>query len=661
MESAGTVPQPLSNLVEFDGSICYTYFDNGINTYVMPCSGPSPDGGTLGAKPGSSIHLFQDALYFTWGEPGADTVQHGWELWRTDLAGQSTLIKDINFGGNANPILLGEANGWLYFAADNGLDGYGIWKTDGTADGTTRVHDFSTDEGVVQTFRGLGNAGGKVMFSVQGGTSLEDGLWSAGGPGDVVLRIGTLPSEDYFVWTEYGGKMYYSAQDEFAGIEVFVTDGTSGSVYKDIPPAAHTSLPLAMGPCGARLCITANDWQHGEELWTTSGDPTDMSLLADLNTRPVGSNPKDFTRAGDYIFFHADDGVIPANIWRTDGTPEGTIALNFSTDIQTIEKYVIGSDLLYPVEDRVFFTVFDIDHGRELWVSDESAEGIYRVKDIVPGPDSTSFSKMTALEDQLFFVANDGFGNEELWVSDGSETGTYMVKDLIPPEKYGHQVIGGLTPLNDKMLFERYDFDTKTADLFKTDGTADGTEFITTVPQPWGFLQGDGVVFIPVFLDSINQFRLYQTDGTAAGTVEVADLGSGIFVREMKAMSGDVYIFVSTSEGLKLWVYHADEDLLVLLHTFYDPNFPDPTPYESATGNGKLVFSVNEYDAYYGYDTAHLWVSDGTVAGTQHITGNFKNPAKLQSAGKGFIFNADSGAEGREVWKTDGTQAGTVQ
>jgi len=391
------------------------------------------------------------------------------------------------------------------------------------------------------------------------------------------------------------------------------------------------------------------------------GGPTPQ-LVKDINTTvTVGSNPKEFTRAGEYVFFHADDGVIPANVWRTDGTSEGTIPLNFSPTILTVDEFEPYSNQFYPAGDKVFFTAYDAVHGRELWVSDGTPGGTKMVKDVAPGSINSFIQIPVALGGRLFFIANDGKAGYELWVSDGSESGTHMVKEIISSEEDAYTFFLSLTPLDDEMLVVIYDSNLRTGDLWRSDGTAEGTQFVTTVPHPQTFIQGDGLVFFTVLLPSGGLAQLYQTDGTPEGTKAAADLGSIYSVQHIAAMSGDIYVFIRTDSGLEMWAYHADEDLLKRLRTFYDARYPNNYVVESATAHGKLALSMLEYDEDLGSEAVHLWVSDGTEEGTLRIMGGFDFLFELQAAGKGFIFNGLSGAEGRQVWRSDGTQEGTTQ
>src|SRR5262249_16614125 len=69
---------------------------------------------------------------------------HGIELWRSNLTVRGTgLVRDINTldVGGSHPSRLQMAGGTAYFFADDGLSGYELWKSDGTAPGTVQVVD----------------------------------------------------------------------------------------------------------------------------------------------------------------------------------------------------------------------------------------------------------------------------------------------------------------------------------------------------------------------------------------------------------------------------------------------------------------------------------------------------------------------------------------
>ena len=82
----------------------------------------------------------------------------------------------------------------------------------------------------------------------------------------------------------------------------------------------------------------------------------------------------------------------------------------------------------------------------------------------------------------------------------------------------------------------------------------------------------------------------------------------------------------------------------------------------SLTGVGGTLFFTAD-DGTHGRE---LWKSDGTRAGTVLVKdiepGDYDGsyPSSLTGVGGTLFFTADDGTHGRELWKSDGTRAGTV-
>ncbi|MCP4099701.1 MAG: hypothetical protein GY748_26070, partial [Planctomycetaceae bacterium] len=50
-----------------------------------------------------------------------------------------SLVKDINTRGDSSPSYLTNVNGTLFFGADDGTNGWELWKSDGTTADTVMV------------------------------------------------------------------------------------------------------------------------------------------------------------------------------------------------------------------------------------------------------------------------------------------------------------------------------------------------------------------------------------------------------------------------------------------------------------------------------------------------------------------------------------------
>ena len=164
------------------------------------------------------------------------------------------------------------------------------------------------------------------------------------------------------------------------------------------------------------------------------------SLVKDIWQGTGWSSPANLVNYNGTLLFMASDATTGGELWKSDGTPEGTVR------VADIHPGGLGSGAgfsgrLTVVNGVVLFSANDGTNGEELWMSDGTAEGTMMVKDINPGMTYFPFPQgansyphhFGTFNGTLFFAAYDGVATK-LWKSDGTPAGTLAVADVGPTE-----------------------------------------------------------------------------------------------------------------------------------------------------------------------------------------------------------------------------------
>jgi ELWxxDGT repeat protein len=391
------------------------------------------------------------------------------------------VVHDINPGprdSRPGKLLVIDQN--LFFVANDGTHGREVWRTDGTAGGTTLVRDI---------LRGRQGSQARSSFSDSEGAPFRN----------------------------LDGTLLFSARDRTHGWELWRSDGTAGGTYlvRDIFPGDDGSQPRKLTTVGGMLLFTARDPTHGVELWRSDGTEDGTALVSDIN--PSGSSAlSGLTDIGGTLLFAAWDPIHGEELWRADGTEAGTMLV--SDIVPGPEGSAPGgfTEDFANVRGTLFFTADDGTHGEELWRSDGTAGGTTLVRDVRPGGASSYPYGLTRVGGNLFYGARDGSHGVELWRSDGTEAGTRLVRDTGPGSA---EKILGITDIAGTAFYTaNYD------ELWRSDGTAAGTRLIREFPDgsPGAFTRVGRSVFFAAFTYRHGS-ELWRTDGTRAGTELVYD------------------------------------------------------------------------------------------------------------------------------------------
>jgi ELWxxDGT repeat protein len=572
---------------------------------------------------------FGDRVLFA----GLESV-HGAEMWISDGTAAGThMLRDINPGSNdavANNPSIAVNGSVAFFSAIDGSHGSGLWKTDGTEAGTTMVRDFPDGFGRVPT----------------GTTALGS---------NVYFRAATTPNGTPTLWMSDGTAAGTRQINESHPI------GVSSPSTQFVPGGLFT--PPTFTAIDGLLYFAGSNSLNGVEPWKSDGTDAGTVMIANLTTDPVpSSGPRNMVAAGDWVYFGAWDGTValsaPWPLWRSDGTPEGTVKLSDSASPPYV---LLGRSLLFNKDG--------------IWISDGTPEGTAPAGELskhFPGAASTFYASgnivIAAVGDQLWAtttapgapsvalgVSPVVFGpsvftqpimnvagrllyarGSGIWTTDGTPDGTYaIVPDLGEYIESGRAVMGG------HVFFTTRTF-TATAKLWKTDGTFEGSLLVKTVPALIDRLSAAGR---NLFFTAAGQ--LWVSDGTEAGTHSLpATPAQGPL-----AAIGDSVVFAAgdATTGTELWVSDGTPAGTHLVSDLY-PGTPGSSPVELTSAAGVVYFS-----AIHDLFGAEPWATDGTAAGTKLVADidpglPGSGPQRFVQAGDRIFFGAATATTGYELW-----------
>lgn len=575
----------------------------------------------LGPNGSSSPQNFATAgsvAYFA-----ADDGIHGRELWKTDGTGNSTvLVKDVVPGRyGSNPRNITAANRLVFFIADDIEGNPTLWRSNGTAAGTSVVrYDLTvcTDGYPYSGTPSMLAVNGILYFAASIGSHGCE-LWRSNGTEGGTRQIkdiqpgffGSSPDE----FTAFGGSIYFSATRGDTR-RLFRTDGTAAGT---VEVAGGAEFPELLTPMNGILYFSANGG-----LWKTDGS-------ASLLVKDVGIS--EMKPANGILFI---SNWQDWDLWISDGTPSGTVRL---------KTFPWLPEDLTPVGDKLFFSVGSV----QLWKTDGTPEGTVKMRTIYDGID-----EIAVMGNEVFIS-----GIQELWKSNGTIAGTQKIKTFACCSEFGRSV-HSLTALNGVLFFAGNDKELGD-ELWKTNGTIAGTTLLKDIrgivpgsSNPSQFTNCAGLVYF--FAGENEPSELWKTNGTTAGTIQVKKLAPTVTVLDHLTCAG-VHVFFHAFNRDKntgqLWLSNGTSAGTVPLLDLPAGTFLTPL-------NGQILFGYSRDDT-----GNELWKTDGTRSGTRLVkdiapgsTSSFPSlPARVMNGE--LYFTANDGTHGIELWKTDGTTAGT--
>jgi ELWxxDGT repeat protein len=266
----------------------------------------------------------------------------------------------------------------------------GVWASDGTAEGTVQLPGFDETSALIKV-------GDSAFIFTQTPEGQE--LWKSDGTASGTSLVAKLPpGADVEQIAAAGGRLFFLASHGFPIKDLWASDGTAGGtvlLLQNVPPALMYEWADAWGG----LVFPYEDGATGLEPWWSDGTRAGTHRIADVCPGLCNSRPQFPLAADGALVFLALGGL-----WATEGTPETTfrvvesLAVN-GPGIALPGRLVFPGEELWSIPFEVIPEVPPPPAGN--WITSPSLPG-FRVKArITSGTDVRSVRKEPCIGETL--------------------------------------------------------------------------------------------------------------------------------------------------------------------------------------------------------------------------------------------------------------------
>ncbi len=633
------------------------------------------------------------------------TIPNGFELWRTDGTEAGTGVFLSQIAGTQALMARGFARvgDSAFFVGFNNSDPAPLAVTDGTAAGTRVFESHFPVVGTEATDFDFVALADRLVFPGNAGGSLQ--LWSVA-PADLGPLAMTALVDAHRIWRlsaePVGSRGLFAATIANGSHEtrdlLIASDGTAiGTVEIAVGCSANGRCSLReLGRLGEEVFLVVSNGV-ASSLWRTNGTVAGTQEV-EPGVCPAACESLPMGASGSKLYFLARASAGERALWVTDGTGVGTLELLAPGAVDLSRANFEGTAPL--PGSRLLFSAKDLEWGAEPWVTDGTPSGTHRLINLSSSIDQSTPSHFATSGERVLFSAQELSHGVEPWASDGTSAGTELVVDLVPG-------IGGnaVQPLHSAdgvwPLLADPAGNGSPRSLFYTTGepghlgsldrpldrgisvSFGGSTLITTgiellrfdgnPPMVTALAETGGGFGISDFLaagaqevyfrnhlaeDSLN---LWATDGSSLGTRPYCPAPGyqsyeiGQWIGELGG--GVVFKARSPAVGVEAYFCREGEAAILLADSAND----------SADGDPDGFVSVGEWSLFAATDSVgdrELWRTDGTAAGTSRLANlslsGSSSPEEFAAVEGGVVFSAVDGVHGRELWFSNGTAAGTA-
>ncbi len=472
---------------------------------------------------------------------------------------------------------------------------------------------------------------------------------------------------------------FFAGNVQSATYELWVTDAWGAGATKLISSTAFGSVSRVT-PAGGRAVLFPNRTSAaGNELWMSNGSTGGTVLLKDLVAGTAdGLNSPVFGMINGTMYFTPNLMLGTTDIWQTDLTPAGT------TRAVVVNGAGLYLSWFTPLGNAMLFAGSAIVDDGDLWRSDGTQDGTWRIGATTLGNASSLFDYMTGpafsnAGETIYFSATDSQAGAELWrtvagATPGSLAGAQRVADLYPggygstPQSIVMTADGSVyftaeTPVTGREVYrispDGGDTPQLVADLFPG----------TTGSSPRGLVAiGNAIFFTATSSSTESSTTLWRYEPSAGAPARVK-IGTNVVGRSngntAMVQVGSYWYFagerIGSVGGIELYPtagYDATAELVSDVYSGSSSSYPT-----LLTALGSTLFFLATDSA-----GTELWKSDGTSAGTQRVadltpgSGSTSFGNAMSAFGSAVYFGAKPGTTGAtdQLYRSDGTTAGTV-
>jgi ELWxxDGT repeat protein len=329
--------------------------------------------------------------------------------------------------------------------------------------------------------------------------------------------------------------------------------------------------------------------------------------------------PKDAVKFKEKFYFTDANGVQGIDLWESDGTASNTRLVK--KIFEGTEDAVSGIGLKESaaiLKDKLYFIAQDADSKGEIWRTDGTSDGTEKVTNFING----RAVRLTTVGDFIYFIITTGNEINEIWKTDGSSVGTSLIKSIT-----GSNWIPSFQGKCNNVFVFTLAYQPEGAKVWRSDGTLQGTFVLTeglygdgSGNSLIGNAYSGGSYFLSQYFEFNNKLYfssanfLHETDGTLENTKIIANTGTNqnsVKYSDIIEKDNNLYLEFYSNETNSLKICKYD----ILNKTFteiYRNNTNQAfSPFVLAKTDDSLLFGASNLNG--GTSIMSLKFSDNTV------------------------------------------------